>query len=452
MAPQITLPAAPTVSQVALESMSRQDMTPAPVVVKPAEPRPSLKNQIAQLMETSKAETGAPQQSTSSLSPLAIDPTDADRAAENGQLVANHEEAEAAAAAALAAKPVEKVDSKPVTPGAGTATDNPNFKSLKEALTARDAKVAELETELEKVRPSAAKVTELEDKIAEMTAEVNESQEWRARYGLLRSDEFHRNIAAPRQQIAQTIKAELKTDGIDETLWEQMQTATSRVQLEEIVETNVKSKLLRDQVYTAFFQDLELRKKEEAAMKAPAQYLETMRAEELAAKNTAQQMAKQSLETTWTAALGDADQMMLKLGENKIIETVMIEGNTDHNEKVVKPLLQAAHAGARAQIEERVAMGAPVTREDAARIIYLWRQAIAAQHANQDRLRWYQHAQKLEQENTELKARVEKKASRDNPDPGSRVNGASSSQNGFRRGGNLAETITNFRAALEGES
>lgn len=339
----------------------------------------------------------------------------------------------------------DRSDSPPApTPPAAKPVEEPkDFKTLRTALDQRDVKVSELEAELAKIKPSAEKVTQLEADLAAREQEVTETRQFREKVGLLNSNEFHQRIAGPRQHIAQTIKAELNTDEIDESVWELAQTATSRKQLEDIVDEHIESNILKQQFYTLFFQDVELRKQEEAALAAPAKYLQQTRDAETAQRNQTKEMTSRNFETTWSQSLQDATEMAVKLGENKLIETVELANNPEHNEKVVKPILEAAHTGARAMLQERIELGLPVTREDAARTIYLWRQAIAAQAANMDRMRWFRQAQAHEKTIADLTAKLEQKSARNNPTPGGRpttgeVNAAP------RRGKDLKETIGNF--------
>lgn len=298
--------------------------------------------------------------------------------------------------------------------------DSKDFRVLKEALDRRDAKISELEQELNAIKPNAEKVTQLEQELEQAQVEVRETRQWREKHDLLRSDEFQNTIAVPRQTIFNTIKAELEADGIDPAIWGQAQLATSRKDLEAIVNNNIESELLKGQFYTLFFQDLELRQKEARALEAPARYMQQVRDEEVAARNQRVELQRSSFNTTWEAALNDATQMAMKLGENKLVETMFIDGNTEHNEKVVKPILEAAHQGARAALEERLAAGLPVDRGIAANIVYLWRQAIAAQAANQDRLRWYHESRRLTAEVEQLRQQLGKRAVIDNPMPSSR--------------------------------
>ncbi len=343
-------------------------------------------------------------------------------------------------------KPDAAAAAAAVKPGADEPKD---FKTLKAALDQRDAKVLELQTELDKVKPSAARVLELEAELTAKNKDIAEINDFKSKTGLLNSHEFYNNIAKPRQDIAAHIKKELKTDGIAEDTWEKAQQATSRKALEDIVNANIESALLKTQFYDLFFKDLELRKKEEAALLAPSKYLQDTRAAELAQKNQNKEMSTRNFQTIWTSALADATEMATKLGENKLIETVELPGNAEHNEKVVKPILDAAHAGAEAMLKERMELGLPVTREDAARTIYLWRQAIAAQAANMDRMRWFRQSQDLQKQVDELTAKLTAKNERNNPTPGATSAGSVASGNGgtFQRGKSLADTISNFAQA-----
>lgn len=323
-----------------------------------------------------------------------------------------------------------------------------DFKTLKSALDQRDLKVTELEAELAKLRPSATRVSELEADIAAKQKDFEEARDFRQKTGLLNSDEFHKNIVAPRQHIANTIKAEFKADGIDESVWELAQQATSRKQIEDIANEHIESNILKNQFFHLFFQDVELRKQEEAALAAPAKYLQQTRDAEIAHRNQTREMTERNFTTTWSQALADATDMATKLGENKLIETVELPGNPDHNERVVKPILEAAHAGAEAMLKERIANGLPVTRDDASRAVYLWRQAIAAQAANMDRMRWFRQSQAHEKTIAELTAKLETKTARNNPTPGSRPASGEVSTTP-PRGKNLAESISNFATAFK---
>ena len=347
----------------------------------------------------------------------------------------------------------------PSDPGASSATTTPavapktgeepkDFKTLKSALDQRDLKVTELEAELAKLRPSATRVAELEADITAKQKDFEEARDFRQKTGLLNSDEFHKNIVVPRQHIANTIKAEFKADGIDEGVWELAQQATSRKQIEDIADEYIESNILKNQFFHLFFQDVELRKQEEAALVAPAKYLQQTRDAEIAHRNQTREMTERNFTTTWSQALADATDMATKLGENKLIETVELAGNTEHNEKVVRPILDAAHAGAEAMLKERIANGLPVTREDASRTVYLWRQAIAAQAANMDRMRWFKQSQAHEKTIAELTAKLETKTARNNPTPGSRT-ATGEISNAPTRGKNLSESISNFATAFK---
>lgn len=348
----------------------------------------------------------------------------------------------------VATDPTARSDDGTPPPAAPRTNDEPkDFKTLKAALDQKDAKVAELEAELNKVRPNAERVATLEAELEAKKKDYEEIQEFRAKTGLINSNEFNTRIVQPRQNIAAAIKKELVADGIDENVWEAAQRATSRKELEDIVNENVESSLLKTQFYQLFFQDLELRKAEEAALAAPARYLQTVRDQEIAQRNQTKEMTTRNFQTTWSQALTDATEMATKLGENKLIETIELPGNDEHNTKVVKPILEAAHAGAQAMLQERIELGLPVTREDAARTIYLWRQAIAAQAANMDRMRWFRHAQTLEKQVTELTAKLEAKVARNNPTPGGRP--AGTIETGFKRGSDLKSTISNFAESFK---
>lgn len=397
---------------------------PAQIQPKPAssaDKTASLKSKISNMMEDSRADDSV------SRTPVADDSLDPFKPP------AIEETAQSPSASAQ------------ITPGLLNEPPK-DFKTLKAALDARDVNIAALTAELDKARPSAARVTELEAQIESSRLEVEETKQWRSRFNLLRSDEFQNTIVLPRQQLAMTIKAELASDGVDETLWEQAMASTSRKELETLVNDNIDSDLLRTQFYNLFFQDLELRKREGAALEAPAKYMETVQAEETSARNQRQAQTLTGFQATWQDALSDATIMMDKLGDNKLIETVMIQGNTEHNEKVVKPILDAAHQGAEAALKERIALGLPVNRQIAAQTVYLWRQAVAAQAANQDRMRWFREAQGLQKQVTDLTAKLERKSAVNNPTPGARAPGASSGGSGkFQRGKDLAATIANFR-------
>lgn len=323
-------------------------------------------------------------------------------------------------------------------------TESKDFKALKTALDQKEAKLKELDEELAKLRPSAERVQTLEAELAAKEADYNEVKEFRAKTGLLNSDTFYKQIVQPRQQIADHIKAELKADGIDENVWDLAQQVTTRGQLEALVKEKIDSDLLRSEFYTRFFQDQELRKQEQSALAAPSAYLEKIKRDEAAHRNQLREMTEKNFGSTFQQAIQDAAQMSSTMGENKLIELMELPDNPQHNEKVVKPILEAAYKGAEADLKERIALGLEVTRQDAARKIYLWTQAVAAQAANKDRLRWYQTAQQLEEEVVRLREQLEIKTARNNPTPGGREAAPAPSGNGFQRGKNLTETIGNF--------
>jgi hypothetical protein len=335
-------------------------------------------------------------------------------------------------------------DTPPPPPQPNTPQDSQNFKTLKSALEQRDAKIAELEAELNKVKPNAEKAERLQAEVEAKTKEITEWQTFKERHNLLSSTEFHSRIVSPRQTIATQIKNELKADGIDETVWEQAQAATSRKDLEDIVDSNIDSQLLKNQFYQLFFQDLELRKAEAAALEAPQKYLETVRNEEAAAKNIQREQAKTGFNQTWSAAQQDAYQMMIALGDNKLPELVHIEGNEEHNTKIVKPIVDAADQAAMSMLQERIEAGLPVDRNIAARAVYLWRQAVAAQAVNQERIRWFRETQRLQQENARLNEKLGRQVARNNPTPSAKAGAVDTKPNGYRRGSDLKQTLANF--------
>ena len=408
-----------------------QDQSPVPVVrpARQVDPAASLKNRIAEMMsnpdnfkddgQTPPVDDAPPVDDTPSLTVPTILP---DRGTQD------------ASTATSVPSPVA-----PTVPQ-GVGDEPKDFKTLRAALDQRDAKIKELESEVSKIRPNAEKVTRLEQELQAAQQDVNETKAWREKHNLLRSDEFQNTIAIPRQNIFETIKRELEADEIDANIWFQAQQATSRKDLEQIVNNNIESELLKGQFYQLFFQDLELRQKEAKALEAPAQYMQRIRDEEIANRNQQTELARQSFVTTWEAALHDATQMTMRLGENKLIETTILDDNPEHNERVVKPILEAAHQGARAALEERLAAGLPVNRQIAANVVYLWRQAVAAQAANQDRLRWYTTAQQLQARVNELESKLGTRTAIDNPVPGSRGPGRPTKV----RGSTLQERIANF--------
>lgn len=327
--------------------------------------------------------------------------------------------------------------------------DQKNYKALLAALDQRDVKVKELEDELGKIRPNTDRVIQLETELNTKQKDYDEVQAFRSKVGLLNSDVLHKNIIEPRQNIATWIKNEFKNEGIDEALWEQAQSVRNRAELETLAKENIDSDLLRADFYKVFFQDQELARQETAALSAPSEYLQRARNDEAAHRNQTKEIAERNFSNTWQLAITDAKDMALKLGENKLVEILEIPGNTDHNEKVVKPILTAAYQGAEAELKERLALGLPVTREDAARKIYLWSQALAAQAASADRMRWYRESEKLKSENAMLRERLEKKVERNNPTPGAREPAPEASNTSFKRGNSFAESIGNMAKAYK---
>ena len=143
--------------------------------------------------------------------------------------------------------------------------------------------------------------------------------------------------------------------------------------------------------------------------------------------------------------------MMMKLGENKLVELVQLPNNPEHNEKVVKPLYEAARNGAVQTLQAKAAAGLPVTREEAANTFYLWRTALVAQAANQDRMHWFNTAVQLEEEVIKLREQLEIRTARNNPTPGGREASPQVSQNGHIPGKDMKERIANAaKMSMEG--
>lgn len=296
------------------------------------------------------------------------------------------------------------------------------FKTLRDALDVANRQIEDLRGRTEKWKDYddvAAKKAELELKLKDIEPKYNELEEWKSRYGLLRSDEYHSRFQQPRSQIEASIKQELEADGLDISVWREAQGTNSRRELEMVVNSHIDSDLLKQQFYNLFFQDFELRKQEAAALSAPTTYMQRLQQEESDKRATLKDQFVQNQQEVWEDALKDADDMSNKLGQNKIAEISMITGNHDHNEKIVKPILKAAHEAAEAELKERIENNLPITRDIAARTVYKWRQAVAAQAANRDRLKWFREAQNNAAELKKLQDKYNNLLSKGSPTPGS---------------------------------
>jgi hypothetical protein len=327
-----------------------------------------------------------------------------------------------------AAPPAEGGETKPPEKKAPSDQAH-NFKTLRTALDHANAKVEEYKTQLDKVKDYdtwKTKAEQLEAQMTEIEPKYKELNEWKTRYGLVGQDEYINEFTKPREQIAATVRAELQADGLDPALWEDIQNVKTRRELETIVNEHIDSELLKTQVYGLYFKDLEIRQREQAALAAPKQYLDRVRAEELERKAAQGRELESTYNTVWTAALSDADEMAMKNGPNRIVEITRLNGNNKHNDEVVKPILEVADNAARAEIEERKINGLPITRQIAANIVYKWRQAVAAQAVNQDRLHWYNQHQTLLDQHKQLQADYDALMANASPTPGSTNSNGSS--------------------------
>lgn len=342
---------------------------------------------------------------------------------------------------------------EPKAPAAAPApgAEPPNYKVLKDALAAKDAKLAELQTELDKLKPDAELVTTLRAELTTKQKDYDEVQEFRQKTGLLNSEVFYNNITKPREDISTYIKKELKADGIDEGVWEQAQSAKNRVELETVVKENITSDLLKNEFYRVFFIDQDLRVKENAALEAPAKYLNDFKAQETARQNQIRENNTRNFDGTIALAMQDAAAMVSKTGEHRLVELLELPDNPEHNEKVVKPIVKAADDYAMALLKERLDAGLPVTRENAASIVYLCRNALAAQAASRDRMKWYNLAQDLETEVINLREKLEIKTARNHPTPGGNAAAPTPKTNGVIPGDTLKERISNAaKMSVEG--
>lgn len=308
-----------------------------------------------------------------------------------------------------------------------------NFKALREARDHANAKAEEYKTQLDKVKDYdewKAKAEQLEAELNDIKPKFQELTGWQDRYGLVRTDQYIEQFTKPRGEIATIIRAELEADGIDATLWDDAQNVKTRRELESLVNEHIESELLKNQFYQLYFKDLDIRQREQAALAAPKEYLDKVRSEELERKAIQDRELETTYNTVWGSALADAEEMAQKLGPNKIVEITPINGNTQHNKETVAPILEVADKAAKAELDERRSNGLPVTRQIAANVVYKWRQAVAAQAVNQDRLRWFNQYNTVKGELDTLQAKYDELMANASPTPGSTHSGGSTQVTG----------------------
>lgn len=330
---------------------------------------------------------------------------------------------------------------------------NTQWDQARGLIAKKDTELEAAQNRIKELEPYQSEALTLKEQLAEKSKTVEELDAWRGRYNLLRSDEFNNKIAIPRKNIRDMITKELEADGIDADVWDLAQNTETRRDLERVVDGHIESTLLKQQFYNLFWQDLELRKAESAAIEAPKKYLESVQAEEATFRENLKESAKTQFKDVFQEAVGDATRLSESMGDNKIIELVNIPGNATHNEKIVAPLHGVADKAAEAMLLERFEAGLPVTREIASRTVYLWRQAVAAQAVSKDRQRWYNESEKNRKEAEEWRGKYDKLLQKGNPATRTSA-GAVASSDGeggkFKRGKDLKETIANFAKAEVG--
>jgi hypothetical protein len=326
-----------------------------------------------------------------------------------------------------------------------------NFKTLRNVLTKKDEELKtlrethkQIETDLKKYKDDVEVKERLLKERETQQELINEVLDFKSKANLLTSRELQETIIAPRTKIANTIKAELEQEGIDPSIWEMAIQTTTRAGLERVVNDHIESELLRNQFYNMFFEDIEYRKKEVEALKAPEEYLSRVRKEELDKKTMLKASLESGLQSTFTQATQDAFDIESRAGDNKILELTLLKDNDKHNKETVEPLIRAADEAALAMLKERVELGLPVDREVATRITYLWRKAVAAQAVNKDRLNWYNKHREVSTKYAELEQKYQALLQKGHPGITSRDAGGQPKPQEFKRGSTLKESIANF--------
>lgn len=281
-----------------------------------------------------------------------------------------------------------------------------DYRGLKDKVKKYESELNEYKTKYPEERFN--ELAEYEAKYKDIESKYTEKDETLKKLNIYADDDFHSEFMAPLDQISARVKSTLKQDSINEDLWDDILQARDKREIERLIEDNVDSKFLKEDLYESVKQAANIAGRMKEAIAAPTKYVESIKQRKKEEQNLIKAEVAKTYPTIFEAGKGLVETLLDKLGDGRVLELTELKGNTKHNNEIVKPIKEYAYKQVDEKLRRLAASGVKVTVEDAANELYLAMSAAATQNINADRISQYAQNQELRKQLAQKEAELTK--------------------------------------------
>jgi hypothetical protein len=337
---------------------------------------------------------------------------------------------------------------EPQKPEPKVGSSEYNLGQLRRMWQEAEEKAKRLETEFTEFK-SKADVSKYE---ADLQRLQDEAKEYKEKYEKLKPIEEHVAVALTPEytqkfveqpkKIFEIMGATLDKYQLPQDLFAQALQIQSAVAQEEFIEKNVTSRRLRDQFYEAIDLLGQIATEKAEVDRRPGEFMTSLQMRRQQEIEEYSKNYQSSFEAAVDFGWNEALKANAKDKDNGLLELVELEGDSEHNEKVRKPILDDAKRVYDSLMGLFKMSGAPVKEDWALSISRLCQKGVVANSLAKDRNRWF----KLYMEEREKREALEKKAYPRMDEPSSAGGGSSQPE---VKGKNTRERLKSFVTQFE---
>lgn len=314
-----------------------------------------------------------------------------------------------------------------------------NIKKLRNINKNLSSRVAELEQQVKSAGNSSALQTEVQ----KLRSRVQELENYELVFGLHNNPKFKKTYIEGANNLVSEMQDIAKDYGIEDGVVDEILLANNRREIDEIVSEYFPSEESRRDVKSLKQKYDGLQKDRKKAEQAPRDVLQELHNKEQISKAerdaSRDKHFKKVATSAWTTALAANNQLP---DEQKIGELIEIPGKKAHNEKVVRPTLDAANQLANVglgHIEKLIRNEAVIDEKFATWFMQICQQASATQMIHNTRQGLFQKYQELKGDTQ--KARKVSRPSMDTPTRSSGVKTSKTKKDGKQVAADIFEGV-----------